>query len=544
MPLDSLIPFADEDGITLFYGDCLDVLPLLPENSIDALVTDPPAGIEFMGKAWDSFRVSPDKPSGQQTEEWATHADSPFARRPTPRFTGKQGTRSISIRDNFVIFMTAVMEECFRVMKPGAHGLVWAIPRTSHWTALALEDAGFEVRDRISHLFGSGFPKSLDVSKAIDSAAGAERETVGTVRRWGNGAAKGRAGQYANDYEPTIAGAEKYDPITLPATDEAKQWEGWGTALKPACEDWWLIRKPVDGTVAKNILEHGTGGLNIAGCRLGTGEDKTDGGCAGDTAIFDGGISERSPVDFTIGRWPANVVLSHSEDCELIGTRTVESNGHYPDSRGEGGLGTSGHAGQAGLKESFTSGEIVETWRCVESCPIRLLDKQSGLSKSAGGCLANIGGNIYGAGNGLAVSGLTPESAKGDPGFGDFGGASRFFYCAKSSVEDREQGLEDLESKQRDESRKEGNPGGDNPRNRGLSPRKNHHPTVKSTDLMRWLVRLITPPGGIVLDPFAGSGSTGKACAYEGFKAILIERELEYCEIAKRRVRLQQKRLF
>lgn len=538
MPTDSLTPFSDEDGITLFMGDCLDVLPLLPENSIDALVTDPPAGISFMSKHWDDFR--------RASNQADVDRDNVFGR------TSSRGPEyGRSPRAAFVDAMTLIFRECLRVMKPGAHGLVWSIPRTSHWTAWALEDAGFTVRDRVSHLFGAGFPKSLSVSKALDAALGVEREVVGEVRRWGNGAGRGRGGQYANDYEPTNLGAEKFDPVTIPATDAARQWDGWGTALKPACEDWWLVRKPLIGTVAQNILEYDTGGLNIDGCRIGSQNGDDYGRSAANSqgtinahSGFEGkafAIAERdAEYASSLGRWPANLVLSHSEGCQLIGTKKAASNGHYPSTRGQGGLGTAGHAGQDDLEERVTKDEEVEDWRCVESCPVRMLNEQSGISISSGGG----GYKKRGVGAGEIYGTYGERDLPPNVGLGDTGGAARFFYCAKSSVEDREQGLEDLEAKQRDESRQEGNPGGDNPRNRGLSLRKNSHPTVKNTELMRWLVRLITPPGGTVLDPFAGSGSTGKACALEGFKAILIERELEYAEIAKRRARLKQKRLF
>src|SRR5579885_2104796 len=206
-------------------GDSLELLKGLPNNSIDSLVTDPPAGVSFMNKSWDDDKGG---------------------------------------RKQWIAWLASILEECYRVMKPGAHGLVWALPRTSHWTATAIEDAGFEIRDRISHIFGTGFPKSLNVSKEIDKKLGAKREKgtpyvtpegndLTTHNNWGSG--------------------ERRQPmVTEPVTDEAKQWDGWGTALKPAMEDWWLIRKPLEGTVAGNVLKWGTGGLNIETSRIPTGE--------------------------------------------------------------------------------------------------------------------------------------------------------------------------------------------------------------------------------------------------------------------------------
>lgn len=200
----------------IYFGDALTILKNLETSSVDSLVTDPPAGVGFMGNDWDNDKGG---------------------------------------REQWVAWMASVMQECLRVMKPGAHGLVWAIPRTSHWTATALEDAGFEVRDVITHLFGTGFPKSLDISKAIDKAAGAKREIVGEIKRSGS-----RLSEYGFAANPSV---------TSPATSEAKEWQGWGTALKPASEHWILVRKKCsEKTVAANVLKHGCGGINIDGCRI------------------------------------------------------------------------------------------------------------------------------------------------------------------------------------------------------------------------------------------------------------------------------------
>jgi len=481
-------------------GDALDRLRELADGSIDALVTDPPAGIAFMGKAFDTY----------------------------------------SGRAAFVAALTPIFAECLRVLKPGAHGLVWALPRTSHWTATALEDAGFEVRDRVSAMFGSGFPKSLDVSKAIDKAAGAEREVVGygtngMGRMNQNNVA---AGYRPNPYSDGVDGV----PVTASATDAAKQWDGWGTALKPACEDWWLVRKPcAEKTVAANVVKHGTGALNIGACRIATTPgDETTNHARSEAGAVSKGVYNNSQAQEThqtdgqkLGRWPAHVVLSHSDECAQIGTHTVTSNGHHPAARGMGSVtcGPSGHTGQDGLEERHAQGESVETWACPPWCAVRMLDAQSGTSKSTGGRI-----NKKTVNTDVTYEGGWNEARKGDPGLGDIGGASRFYYIAKPSTAEREAGCESLTAAQQDLPRKPDAPGANNPRNRGGGARLNNHPTVKSIGLMRWLARLITPPGGVVLDPFGGSGTTGCAAVLEGFRPIIIEREPAYADIADARI--------
>jgi site-specific DNA-methyltransferase (adenine-specific) len=347
-----------EVSIQLAHGDCLHKLRLLAADSIDALVTDPPAGISFMGKDWD----------------------------------GDKGGRL-----GWVNWMSEVMAECLRVMKPGAHGLVWALPRTSHWTACALEDAGFEIRDCVYHIFGSGFPKSLDVSKAIDKAAGAER------------------------------------------------WAGWGTALKPAVECWWLVRKPLsEKTVAANVLKWGTGALNIDASRVETKDALSSGRHLSGRTDPEQSFQYKGRSAFkqnVAGRYPAHVIFDE----------------------------------EAGA----------------------MLDEQSGFSKTPNSVSRNARVDTGKYGDFGAV---TTQCA------GDSGGASRFFYCAKTSQSERGEG--------------------------------NTHPTVKSQKLMRYLCRLVMPPGGTILDPFMGSGSTGLAAQAEGFNFCGIEKEAEYFAIAKNRLGL------
>ncbi len=418
-----MTPYYQSESAILYHGDAVAVLQTLADCSVDSIVTDPPAGISFMGKDWDHHKGG---------------------------------------RDAWVSWLTEVMRECLRVLKPGGHALVWALPRTSHWTAWAIEGAGFQIRDRVSHLFGSGFPKSLSVSRAIDDYLGVERSSVGLTRGAGSSNTES-LGVFNSSYEATSA-----------TSWAAKQFEGFGTALKPACEDWWLCRKPLEGTVAENVLKHGTGGLNIDGCRI-EGEkplrENTDGreGMFGLGSRVAGGNSE-------VGRWPANVM--HDGSDEVVGL--------FPETHGSSASGYN--------------------W------------DESGNDNSTH-VIANIKSGVH---------------------FGDSGSVARFFYCAKTSQQDRNEGLEDLEllSAGQVTDRVDGSAGLNSPRagagrNRGS---RNFHPTVKPLALMRYLVRLITPPDGLVLDCFCGSGSTGKAAIFEDFRFIGIELDEGYCKLAQRRI--------
>jgi site-specific DNA-methyltransferase (adenine-specific) len=402
----------------LIHGDCLEKLKELPDCSVDSIVTDPPYGLSFMGKKWDY-----DVPS---VEVW---------------------------------------KECLRVLKPGGHLLAFAGTRTQHRMAVRIEDAGFEIRDMIAWVYGSGFPKSLDVSKAIDKAAGAEREVVGEK-------ITGRANAPRSDGRNHVdcSGGQMTVDVTAPSTDAAKQWDGWGTALKPALEPITVARKPLIGTVAENVLEHGTGGLNIDGCRV---EGKLD----GDPLRFaktNGGEFvakfDSAPTVRAEGRWPANLIHDGSEEV-LAGfpvTTSGSGNKSHPESN-------------------------------------------------------RYGGNA-----------LLPSQTKGDgrQWAGDSGSAARFFYCAKASKKDRDEGCEELEA----QNNMRVNGPRESEEAKHATKRSNHHPTVKPTELMRYLCRLVTPPSGIVLDPFMGSGSTGKAAVIEGFNFIGIEREESYMEIAEARI--------
>ncbi|HET6919849.1 MAG TPA: DNA methyltransferase [Jiangellaceae bacterium] len=448
--------------VELHHGDCLDVLRTLADGSVDSVVTDPPAGIGFMGKEWDDFRRARNlADTGRESVFGRTSATGPeYARRS---------------RAAFVAWLTDVMAEALRVLKPGGHAVVWAIPRTSHWTAWALEDAGFEIRDCLTHIFGSGFPKSLDVSKSIDRTAGVEREAK-VNERWvsrypngpgGNLTGDGRSGTFHQALR--VHGNPLMTPD--PVTDDARRWSGWGTALKPAGEHWWLARKPLVGSVAATVLAYGTGALNIAACRVGRQPgDRTEYGVDGDEAQTTGasGIYGRfaavTPYEpHTAGRWPTNLLLTHG-DCSED--------------------------------------------RCSPDCPVAEMDRQSGESTSAAGTQnfrrAETTGWIERGGS------FTPGREWSAEGYGDSGGASRYFPVFRYEPK--------ADSKQR-------------PRHGGGS-----HPTVKPLDLMRWLVRLVTPPGGTCLDPFLGSGTTAEACMIEGFRCIGIEREDEYLPLIRARL--------
>ena len=410
------------DNWVVHFGSCLDVLPTLPDSSVDSIVTDPPYELGFMGKKWDSSGIA---------------------------------------------FNSDVWVECLRVLKPGGHLLAFGGSRTWHRIAVAIEDAGFEVRDSIAWLYGSGFPKSLDIEKAINKSAGVEYEAK---------PASGVGFMNARDdgYNTTLNQLSQVGE----STSEAKQWAGWGTALKPAFEPIVVARKPLIGTVAANVLEWGVGGLNIDGSRIPHDSSvnlETIHSQSSYNPIQFGGSKPGDVIQMYKpgGRWPANVILDEHTAA--------------------------------------------------------LLDEQSGISKSTGGRIGK-------KDKSNVDFGLSGKYEKGDPGFGDVGGASRFFYVAKASKRDRNEGLEELPEQRHADRKKSDGVGGNNPRNRTNVPKSNFHPTVKPTTLMRYLVKLVTPPGGIVLDPFTGSGSTGKAAILEGFQFIGVELTGDYLPIIEGRL--------
>jgi site-specific DNA-methyltransferase (adenine-specific) len=373
----------------------------MPDNSVDSIVTDPPYELGFMGKSWDSTGIA---------------------------------------------FNVEVWQQALRVLKPGGHLIAFSGSRTYHRMAVAIEDAGFEIRDQIMWVYGSGFPKSHNISKGLDKQEGIWRGRAGKVTT-ANGAMSGP------NYERT--------PMEPPVTDAAKQWQGWGTALKPAHEPMVLARKPLQGTVANNVLTFGTGGLNIDGSRVG---------------------SEGENFDKLQGR-----------PIQKLATRLNDE-----------------------TDEEYRS-------RVLESP-----EQQLALAK-----LKELGrwpANFIHDGSDEVVALFFEAFASS---------AARFFYCAKTSKRDRNEGLKGFEVKQTFGGNGLTEVGGAYGSIKAAG--QNHHPTVKPTDLMRYLCRLITPPNGIVLDPFMGSGSTGKAAILEGFDFIGIEQSAEYLEIARARIEYAQK---
>ena len=418
----------------LLKGNCLETLKSLPDNSIDAVVTDPPYELGFMGKSWDSTGIA---------------------------------------------YNVEVWKECLRVLKPGGHLLAFGGSRTYHRLACAVEDAGFEIRDQIMWIYGSGFPKSLDVSKAIDKSAGAEREVVGKkITR------KANAPRSEGRNHIDCASGQMEVSITAPATAEDQRCQGWGTALKPAHEPIVVARKPLIGTVANNILTYGTGALNIDGSRVGLQDGEIKVGGFGNGGIGFGG-GDASGVEWqkdTKGRWPANVIHDGSEEV-LAG---------FPDAKGG-------------------------TW-----------------NPTAGARHFNNDGE--------------PTLYKTSKSDASEGSAGRFFYCAKASKAERNAGLEGL-PEQMLTGRDEGQDAMQVPYKTRSKVTANFHPTVKPLALMRYLIKLVTPPNGTVLDPFLGSGTTAVAAVLEGCEWIGCELTPDYHPIIEARVewaksQVEQQTLF
>jgi site-specific DNA-methyltransferase (adenine-specific) len=427
---------------TVFHGNNLEILPTIPDNSIDSIVTDPPYELGFMGKKWDASGIA---------------------------------------------YNVALWQECLRVLKPGGHLLAFGGTRTYHRMTCAIEDAGFEIRDSIHWIYGSGFPKSMDISKAIDKAAGAERQIVGTKRVSPKGvsAAETRSATAAGAF----GGETKEVNITIPATDEAKQWEGWGTALKPAHEPIVLARKPPEGTILNNINTHNTGALNIDACRIPLQPDDTS--AAGHrTATFgtqdtiSGGDGSGGWTQDEGGRWPANVI--HDGSDEIVSQFPDTAAGNRPKTRN--------------VSSSFNANT-----------------QQQG-SENAGRLEPGSAARFFAA---------TP--------YGDVDEAS-FLYCAKPSKAERNAGLDGMEQRSAGIKNSSGRGFSETDPHRDIKA-ANFHPTVKPLALMRYLCRLITPPNGTVLDPFAGSGTTLVAAVQEQFNAIGIELTDDYLPIIHARLK-------
>src|ERR1035438_8373315 len=431
--------------ITIWEGDCIDVLANFVENSIDAIVTDPPYGLEFMGKEWDA----PAKMIGSR-KAFPNRTEGVFSQE-----NGQAHSRGYAANDStrYQAWCEDWARECLRVLKPGGYLLAFGGTRTYHREACAIEDAGFEIRDSLHWIYGSGFPKSRDIGKAIDKEAGAEREVTG-IHPWAHVRGDGSDTQ-TDVYDGGATTRRGPMTITAPATTEAKEWEGWGTALKPAHEPIVVARKPLAAkhTVAANVLEYGTGAINVDGCRIGT-EARVNppagnkpGGASYQMSVT--GMPQDAESRETEGRWPPNIILTHSPDC--------------------------------------TDDD------CADDCPVAEMNRQSGTLTS-------------GAWNSV-VNRARDNTAKGaeserprDDRHADTGGASRFFPCFRYNAK----------APKKERPIVEGLPG---------------HPTVKPVALMQWLVKLVTPPNGVVLDPFAGTGTTAEACLKEGLYCILIERD-------------------
>jgi DNA modification methylase len=418
----------------LFHGPCEQVLKNLPNDYLDAVVTDPPYGLAFMGKKWDY-----DVPS---VEIW---------------------------------------REIFRVLKPGGHVLSFGGTRTYHRMVVNIEDAGFEIRDQVQWIYGSGFPKSTDVSKRIDKEAGAERETYEVPRNGGPAGKSAHIGQISADRKSGVGLASD------PSTDAAKKWQGWGTALKPANEPICLARKPLEKglTVAENVLKWGCGAINVDASRIE----------AADQAVLDAAVK----------RMTGNVVQQENATGNFVsGSKEIKPNsaqGRWP----------------ANLLLDETAAEM--------------LDAQSGELKGPWGKNSKQNVGVDGATSMFNLGGVNSQNElRGQ----ETGGASRFFYVAKSSKRERNAGLDGMPLREAPGSKRSTPAEG---RESALGqPRQNHHPTVKPVKLMEYLIKLITPPGGTVLDPFMGSGSTGVAARNLGFDFIGVEMNEEYFEIAKKRI--------
>lgn len=422
----------------IINGDCLEELDKLEENSIDAIVTDPPYELNFMGKGWDNAGVS---------------------------------------------FSKSTWEKCLRVLKPGGYLLAFGGTRTYHRIACAIEDAGFEIRDCIMWLYGSGFPKSMNIAKGIEAKkkyGKANTIVKRQIEQDGNG--KEYTVVQTNNGamgEKKVFSRKEYTPVD----EDAIQWQGWGTCLKPSYEPIIVARKPFKGSLVDNVIKYSVGGLNIDECRVG--EEIIKGGTMPKMGGGELGVcnyqtvgADRIARPDSVGRFPANTILTYDE------TDFDEVCGGFPNSKGGSGKGFK--------KDDYGFGDTATNFKRGDFKP-----------------------------------------------YNDDGSAARYFYCAKASKKDRDEGLEEFEKDITDDGR---NKPIDNPYLRGKIMRHNTHPTVKPTTLMQYLIRLVAPKGAAILDPFMGSGSTGKAVMYENkernadYTFIGIEKEVEYCKIAEARI--------
>jgi len=561
--------------VVIVNANCLDAMKEMETNSVDSVVTDPPYGLAFMGKKWDY-----DVPS------------------------------------------VAIWVEALRVLKPGGHLLAFAGSRTYHRMAINIEDAGFEIRDQIMWLYGSGFPKSLNISKSIDKKLGAEREMIRMP--YSNQQLMMKDGQNERPWQNKARELGYHETMSnKPASAEAQQWDGWGTALKPAHEPIVLARKPIEGTITENVLSHGTGGLNIDETRIEHDdpdiERKTFDSPTTDLHFSGDRAGERGAGPSPQGRFPANVIHDGSDEVTegFPDTNSAKSNRGVgfndsnvfgdgdPNFDTERGFDDSGSAsrffknaqfseeekeinhipivlarkpvegtvtenvlehgtGALNIKESRVGDIVQDTSKNGREAAVHETTVfESGLKKDFDGeiTVGRFPANVLHDGSEEVLEGF-PHTKSGEPGiknkgndgtayhaesrppgtpmtgFGDSGSAARFFYCAKASKAERDAGCGELESQEmgRNQSSLEGGKMLTGAGNERSNLKKNFHPTVKPIALMEYLCRLITPPGGTILDPFMGSGTTGIAALRLGFEFIGLELSAEYVEIATARI--------
>lgn len=454
--------YSGNDSYKLYQGNMLDMLEVIKSNSIDSIITDPPYGLTSITKKFGKDSSAPASTKNN---------DGSFARL-SRGFMGKEWDGS------GIEYNIDTWKKCYEVLKPGGYLLAFGGSRTFHRIACAIEDAGFEIRDTIMWLYGSGFPKSMNISLMLDKKEGLQGQrgiggfNVGGIQEQNNRKAK--------LYIGSTTDGSKQKAYTDFKGDLAKQWQGWGTALKPSFEPIIVARKPFKGSLVDNVIEYGVGGINIDECRVGsgTGNAKPKYKPNNKNNVYGKGLGG-GDYENTNGRFPANTILTYDE------TDFEEVCGGFPYTKGD----------NRKSKPTYDK-SIWGNAKSVES-----------------NCL-----------------------------YADSGSASRYFYCAKASKKDRDEGLDEFEEKNTMCDRNPELASANMSQNRSGNLRKNTHPTVKPTELMQYLVRLVTPNGGTILDPFNGSGSTGKAVMYENkerdknYKYIGIELTEEYLPIAKARI--------
>jgi DNA modification methylase len=461
---------------TLHSGDCRDILPQLPDNSVDAIICDPPYELGFMGKQWDSSGIA---------------------------------------------YNVAMWEQCLRVLKPGGHLLAFGGTRTYHRMTVAIEDAGFQIRDCLNWLYGQGMPKGSDIGKQLDKRAGKVRQVIGS-----------KLGQPGYSNTPTTGrmlplkktGNNKgYLDITQPATPEGQQWDGWQPGLKPAHELICMARKPFKGSLLDNVLTHGTGALHTGACRNGEIASKPWGKIYEDRRKEPAGF-HADPIDAPdpdpSGRFPANLLLTHDPNCQPNGTKRIKSNGAFPKNVNSGGNSVVFRSPQKRAKRiemgDENGMETVADYACVDGCPVKAINEQSGnCPTGTPGKMGQSKTAWFGGGQ-----------RRADNYYNDSGGASRYFNTLDWDLDDFVPFLYSAKP-----SKKE--------KNAGLQE-DNDHVTVKPVKVLQWLHTLVTPPGGVILDPFLGSGSGGVAAMqlwnqYQ-FRFIGIELEPDHMPLAQLRI--------